>query len=57
MADVDVVVSATPCNLDALIEINKPVVRARYEFSEAGEPSLSSLVERFLSEQRFRKQR
>ena len=57
MADVDVIVSATPCNLDALIEINKPVVRARYEFSEAGEPALSSLVERFLSEQRFRKQR
>ncbi|MGB5536410.1 MAG: GTPase, partial [Thiogranum sp.] len=57
MADVDVIVSATPCNLDALIEINKPVVRARYEFSEAGEPALGSLVERFLSEQRFRKQR
>ena len=57
MADVDVIVSATPCNLDALIEINKPVVRARYEFSEAGEPALGGLVERFLSEQRFRKQR
>jgi predicted GTPase len=54
MADVDVIVSATPCNLDALIEINKPVVRARYEFAEAGEPTLGSLVERFLSEQRFR---
>ncbi len=57
MADVDVIVSATPCNLDALIEINKPVVRARYEFSEAGEPALGGLVERFLSEQRFRKRR
>jgi predicted GTPase len=56
-ADVDVIVSATPCNLDALIEINKPVVRARYEFSEVGEPALSSLVKRFLSEQHFRKRR
>ena len=56
-ADVDVIVSATPCNLDALIELNKPVVRARYEFSEVGEPALSSLVESFLSEQHFRKRR
>jgi len=47
-ADVDVIVSATPCNLDALININTPVVRARYEFAEAGEPGLGSLVERFL---------
>jgi len=56
-ADVDVIVSATPCNLDALIELNKPVARARYEFSEVGEPALSSLVERFLIEQHFRKRR
>jgi len=56
-ADVDVIVSATPCNLDALIELNKPVVRARYEFSEVGEPALSSLVECFLSKQHFRKRR
>jgi predicted GTPase len=55
-ADVDVIVSATPCNLAALIEINRPVVRARYEFSEAGEPALSGLVEHFLVEQRVRKQ-
>jgi predicted GTPase len=56
-ADVDVIVSATPCNLDALIEINKPVVRARYEFAEAGEPGLGSLVERFLSERALHKRR
>jgi predicted GTPase len=49
-ADVDVIVSATPCNLAALIEIDKPVVRARYEFAEAGEPGLGSLVECFLNE-------
>lgn len=49
-ADVDVIVSATPCCLDALIEINKPVVRARYEFIEVGEPGLGGLVKRFLQE-------
>jgi len=49
-ADVDVIVSATPCNLAALIRIDKPVVRARYEFAEAGEPGLGSLVDRFLRE-------
>ena len=49
-ADADVIVSATPCNLGALIDINKPVVRARYEFTEAGDPGLGKLVERFLAE-------
>ena len=46
--DVDVVVAATPCDIAALIEIDKPVIRARYEFAEIGEPSLTSLVEEFL---------
>jgi predicted GTPase len=47
-ADVDVIVSGTPCDLAALIEIDKPVVRARYEFAETGEPKLGELVERFI---------
>jgi predicted GTPase len=47
-ADADVVVSATPCDLAALIEINKPVVRARYEFAEVGEPGLGALIDGFL---------
>ncbi|WP_455211831.1 cyclic 2,3-diphosphoglycerate synthase [Kaarinaea lacus] len=46
--DADVVVSATPCDITALIKIEKPVVRARYEFAEVGEPKLSDLVETFL---------
>ena len=45
----DVVVTATPCDMGALIAIDKPVVRARYEFAELGEPRLSTLVEAFLS--------
>ncbi|MGB5776266.1 MAG: cyclic 2,3-diphosphoglycerate synthase [Sedimenticolaceae bacterium] len=44
----DVVVVATPCDLPALIVINEPVVRVRYEFAEAGEPGLGALVEDFL---------
>ena len=44
----DVVVAATPCNLAALIDIDKPVIRARYEFAEPGEPQLSSLIDTFL---------
>ena len=47
--DVDVVVTATPCDIGALIEIDKPVIRARYEFAEVGEPGLSTLVEEFLN--------
>jgi len=49
-ADADVVVSATPCDLAALIDINKPVIRARYEFAEVGKPGLGGLVESFLKE-------
>ncbi|MCI0507641.1 MAG: cyclic 2,3-diphosphoglycerate synthase [Gammaproteobacteria bacterium] len=50
LSDADVVVAATPCDLEALIKINKPVVRVRYEFAEVGEPKLSDLVEKFLTE-------
>jgi predicted GTPase len=49
-AEADVVVSATPCDLAALIKINKPVVRARYEFAEVGKPGLGVFVESFLKE-------
>lgn len=47
-ADADIVVSATPCDLEALIDIDKPVVRARYEFAEVGEPGLGKVVKDFL---------
>jgi len=47
-ADVDVIVAATPSSLNSLMKINKPVVKARYEFAESGDPSLSTLVTEFL---------
>jgi predicted GTPase len=48
-AAADVVVAATPLDLAALIALEKPVVRARYEFADAGEPTLGSLVDAFLA--------
>ena len=49
--DAEVVVSATPCDLAALIDIEQPVVRAFYEFDEAGGPGLGNLVDTFLQQQ------
>jgi predicted GTPase len=48
-ARADVVVAATPIDLAGLISINKPVVRARYEFADAGEPTLGSMVDTFVA--------
>jgi predicted GTPase len=48
-ADADVVVAATPVDLARLLNISKKVVRARYEFAEAGEPKLSKIVDEFMA--------
>ncbi len=45
----EVVVAATPIDLAALIRVDKPVVRARYEYADAGEPTLGAFVDRFLA--------
>ncbi len=44
----DAVIAGTPSDLAHLMKLNKPVIRARYEFAEVGEPRLSALVEDFL---------
>ena len=46
--DADVVVAGTPVDLGRLMKLNKPVVRARYEFGEMGQPLLKDMVEDFL---------
>ena len=46
--DADLVVAATPVDLARLIHVNKPIVRARYEFAEVGEPGLGVLVDAWL---------
>jgi predicted GTPase len=47
-SEADVVVSGTPSDISHLIEIDKPVVRAHYEYTELGEPRLMDLVESFM---------
>jgi predicted GTPase len=44
----EVVVAATPADLAALIPIDMPVVRARYDYAEASEPGLAELLDEFL---------
>jgi len=48
-ADVDAVVVATPINLGALLELNKPAVRVRYELEETGSPTLAEILDGFLA--------
>jgi predicted GTPase len=47
-AAVDVVVSATPIDLAALMQLNKPVVRAYYDFEDLDSPGLWAQVEAVL---------
>jgi predicted GTPase len=44
----EVVVAGTPIDLARVLALDKPVVRARYEFAEVGEPPVSRLIEDFL---------
>jgi predicted GTPase len=48
-ADADVVIAATPVDLGRLIEIDKPIVRARYEFVDTGDSGLGARVDRWLA--------
>ncbi len=47
-ADVDLVLAATPIDVEALLRPDKRVVRARYDYADAGEPSLGTAVDVFL---------
>jgi len=44
-ADCEVVVIGTPIDLSRIIEIEKPVVRARYSFEDASSPGIGAIVE------------
>lgn len=44
----ELVIAATPVDLARVLRLRKPVVRARYEFAEAGRPTLASAVADFL---------
>lgn len=45
----DVVVAGTPIDLEALMWLNIPVVRARYDFEEMDAPGLGAIVDGFLA--------
>lgn len=43
-ADVDLVISATPIDLNRIIKVNKPMQRVRYELQEIGQPTLVEIL-------------
>ncbi|TVQ49474.1 MAG: GTPase [Gloeocapsa sp. DLM2.Bin57] len=45
----DLVISATPIDLASLIKVNKPIIRARYEFAEGEDPGLGDYLKQFLT--------
>jgi predicted GTPase len=49
-SDAEVVVAGTPVDLARVLGLAKPVVRARYEYQEAGSPGLGELVDAFLAQ-------
>jgi predicted GTPase len=48
----DAVIAGTPIDLAHVLKLNKPVVRARYEIAEIGDPPLSALIAAFLDRRR-----
>ncbi len=47
--DADTVLVATPIDLGALLRLNKPAVRVRYELEEIGTPKLGDVLDAFLA--------
>jgi predicted GTPase len=43
-ANVDLVVSGTPIDLNRVIKVNKPLQRVRYELQEIGQPTLTDIL-------------
>ena len=47
-ADCDVVVAGTPVDLRRVMNVNKPIVRVRYELAEIGRPTLEDILDQKL---------
>jgi predicted GTPase len=43
-ANVDLVISATPIDLNRILKVNKPMQRVRYELQEIGQPTLTEIL-------------
>jgi predicted GTPase len=48
-SDAEAVIAATPIDLGAVLEVDKPMTRARYDFAEIGDPRLADFVDAFLA--------
>jgi predicted GTPase len=53
-SECDVVVSGTPVDLSRVIDVNKPIVRVRYELSEIGHPDLEEVLSRCIEKMQLR---
>ena len=42
--DADIVLAGTPIDLGALLKVDKPVTRVRYELAQVGGPPLAEVV-------------
>ena len=51
-SDAEIVVAGTPIDLGSLLELDRPVVRALYEFEEVDRPGLGEAVDAFLATRR-----
>ena len=47
--DCDIVITGTPVDLRRRIKINKPIVRATYEFQELGKPALEKMIKEIIT--------
>ncbi len=50
--DADLIVAGTPIDLGQLLDLELPVVRARYRYAEASEPGLGEIVDAFVARSR-----
>ncbi|MFC1609647.1 cyclic 2,3-diphosphoglycerate synthase [Myxococcota bacterium] len=48
--DADITLIGTPINLTRLVKLNKPALRVQYDLEEKGEPSLTTIVNKFLDD-------
>lgn len=51
--DCDLVVIATPIDINRIIKINKPTVKINYEIQEIGKPDMEEVICRFLKEKKL----
>ncbi len=49
-SDAEIVIAATPVDLAKILELDKPVVRVRYDYADLEEPGLAGIVDRFLDD-------